>query len=90
MRNRSREEIIAEILWTVLEPRGKTTIMHKSMLSYGQVQSYLNIMLDRELVQQESGKWVISEKGKTYLRAYKVVRQLLDRHESEFCVNDSL
>lgn len=90
MKNRSREEIIAEILWTVLEPRGKTTIMHKSMLSYGQVQSYLRIMLDRELVRQESGKWMISEKGKTYLRAYKVVRQLLNQHDSEFCTDESL
>lgn len=85
MRNRSREEIIAEILWTVLEPRVKTTIMHKSMLSYGQVQSYLNAMRERELVQQESGKWVISEKGKTYLQAYKVIRHLLDKPDSEFC-----
>lgn len=89
MKNRSREEIIAEILWTVLEPRGKTTIMHKSMLSYGQVKSYLNVMMERELVQQESGKWVISEKGKTYLQAYKVVRQLLNQGESEFCTNGS-
>lgn len=90
MRNRSREEIIAEILWTVLEPRGKTTIMHKSMLSYGQVKSYLDIMQDRALVRQESGKWVISEKGKTYLQAYKVIRQLLDHSESEFCANNAV
>ena len=90
MRNRSREEIIAEILWTVVEPRGKTTIMHKSMLSYGQVQSYLNIMQDRELVREESGKWIISEKGKTYLQAYKVVHQLLDHRETEFCSLESL
>ena len=62
--------------------------MHKSMLSYGQVQSYLNILQDKELVQQESGKWVISEKGKTYLEAYKVVRELLNQ-DSEFCVNDA-
>jgi predicted transcriptional regulator len=89
MKNRSREEIIAEILWTVLEPRGKTTIMHKSMLSYGQVKSYLNVMMERELVQQDSGKWVISEKGKTYLQAYKVVRQLLNHGNSEFCTDGS-
>jgi predicted transcriptional regulator len=89
VRNRSREEIIAEILWTVVSPQRKTTIMHKSMLSYGQVQSYLSILQDKELVQQESGKWVISEKGKTYLGAYKVVRELLDHEDSEFCVNDA-
>ena len=89
MKNRSREAIIAEILWTVLEPRSKTTIMHKSMLSYGQVVSYLNVMTERELVRQESGKWIISEKGKAYLQAYKVVRQLLDHHDSEFCVTET-
>lgn len=89
MKNRSREAIIAEILWTVLEPRSKTTIMHKSMLSYGQVVSYLNVMMERELVQQESGKWIISEKGKAYLEAYKIVHRLLDHRDSEFCMTDA-
>jgi hypothetical protein len=40
-------------------------------------------------VQQESGKWVISEKGKTYLQAYKIVRQLLNHGNSEFCTDGS-
>lgn len=74
----------------MIEPRGKTAIMHKCMLSYAQVQSYLNIMKGRDLVQEKSGKWFISENGKTYLRSYRVLCELLDHRTSEFCRNEIL
>jgi predicted transcriptional regulator len=88
VRNRSREEIIAEILWILTEPRGKTAIMHKCMLSYAQVQSYLNIMRERGLALEKSGKWFISENGKMYLRSYRVLCELLDHRTAEFCKNE--
>jgi predicted transcriptional regulator len=76
--NRSREEIIAEILTTLLEPQIKTMIMYKSKLSYSQLKFYHRLLLDKGLIREDSGKWVITEKGISYLRAYDVIHQLLN------------
>ena len=77
MGNRSREEIIAEILSTLMEPQIKTMIMYKSKLSYSQLKFYHRLLLDKGLIREESGKWVITEKGISYLKAYDVICQLL-------------
>lgn len=78
MLNRSRNEIIAEMLDTVQTPSRITAVMYNARLSYTQLKYYQNLLLDKGLVTQTMGKWVITEKGRAFLKAYLVAEEILD------------
>jgi predicted transcriptional regulator len=80
MSNRSRNEIIAEMLSTVQTPSRKTAVMYSARLSYTQLKYYQKLLLNGGLVTQTTGKWVITEKGKAFLKAYLVAEEIL-RHD---------
>ena len=70
-RNRSRLEIIAEILRKLREPTGKTNIMSHCNMNSAQSGQYLNFMRSNDLVQIDaiSGKvtYQRTEAGREFL-----------------------
>ena len=74
--NRSREQIIAEMLELVTEPSKQTAIMFRANLSYTQLKSYLSFLSEKQLATQQEGMWVATEKGRKYLAAYSAVRKI--------------
>jgi predicted transcriptional regulator len=77
MKNRSRDEIIASILH-VINSRGstRTKIMYGAFLSYTQLNEYLSLLDELELIKHEknnhssSNSIVITEKGMHFLDIY--------------------
>ena len=78
MNMRSRQQIIAEMLGTALEPTTKTTIMYKAGLSYTQLQAYLSQLSDRQMIENRDGLWIITERGRAYLKGYQEMTQIID------------
>jgi predicted transcriptional regulator len=74
--NRSREQIIAEMLELVTEPSKQTAIMFRANLSYTQLKSYLAFLSEKQLATQKEGMWVATEKGRKYLAAYSAVKRI--------------
>jgi len=82
--NRSRIDIIANILGVSGEGAKKTHIMYRCNLSFRQLHAYLNLLVDRKLlrkvVRKESSRQELYEttsKGKAFLQAYKGIKALL-------------
>ena len=76
--NRSREEILADMLSVAIEPVNKTAIMYRAKLSYEQLKDYLSYMVDRQMIETtKEGTWATTEKGKTYLASYQLIVQII-------------
>jgi predicted transcriptional regulator len=77
-KNRSRQEIIKDILG-LLEtmPLSKTKVMYRASLSYTQLKSYGTYLENNELIDMSTGSWLLTQKGKQYLQAYKLADQIL-------------
>jgi len=82
--HRSRLDIIADVLNEAVEGAKKTRIMYKSNLSYRQLQTYLDFVLNSGLLtKSESGSvgnfslYKTTAKGKAFLRAYRDLNALL-------------
>jgi len=81
-RNRSRFEIIAEILRKLREPSGKTNIMSHCNMSSAQSGQYLDFMESIDLLRTDmiAGKvtYQKTEVGRDYLELYGKMALLLD------------
>jgi len=81
-RNRSRFEIIAEILRKLREPSGKSNIMSHCNMSSAQSGRYLDFMESIDLLQTDmiAGKvtYQKTEVGRDYLELYGKMALLLD------------
>ena len=81
-RNRSRFEIIAEILRKLRKPSGKTNIMSHCNMSSAQSGRYLDFMGSIDLVRTDmiAGKvtYQKTEVGRDYLELYGKMALLLD------------
>ena len=81
MPNRSREIITSQILELCLSPVKKTTIMYGAALSYAQLQLYLTRLQELELIgeinKEGTGYWLITSRGREYLKAYETVKKIL-------------
>jgi len=82
--HRSRIDIIANILYVARRGAKKTHIMYKCNLSFKQLHTYLNLLMDRKLLkkveQEESNNKELYEttpRGKEFLQAYKSIKALL-------------
>ena len=75
--NRSRFEIMADIIRACLSPRGKTRIMCKVKLNFRQANDYLSQLTSLGLLSKENGKYVTTEKGREYLSAYKHLGEII-------------
>lgn len=84
-KRRDRLHIIAEVLEVSKNGALKTQIMYRVNLSFAQLNEYLNLLLDLELLQEsvENSKTVFktSGKGDTYLQHYYKLKELLEKND---------
>jgi predicted transcriptional regulator len=81
MGNRSRTEIVGNILDAANEGTTKTKIMYKAFLSYGQLKEYLSVLIENALLEYIDGthKFKTTEKGLNYLKMYNEIGELLQQ-----------
>lgn len=82
-RHRDRSVIIAEILFVAKERALKTQIMYKANLSFAQLNEYLSLLLNLNLLKavkaSEKTIYETTDKGLRYLQGFKEIRELLTR-----------
>ena len=85
-KRRDRLYIIAEILDIAKDGALKTQIMYKANLSFSQSNTYINLLLDTQLLEltQKNGKSIYrtTEKGVEYMHSYKEVIETLNGNPS--------
>ena len=79
MGNRSRTEIIGNILDAANGGATKTKIMYTAFLSYGQLKEYLSILIENNLIEYLDGthKFKTTEKGLNLLKMHNEMAELL-------------
>jgi predicted transcriptional regulator len=79
MGNRSRTEIVGNILNAASGGTSKTKIMYVAFLSYGQLKEYLSILIENNLIEYLDGdnKFKTTEKGLNFLKMHNEIRKLL-------------
>jgi predicted transcriptional regulator len=80
MGNRSRTEIVGSILDAAKgEGETKTKIMYNAFLSYNQLNEYLSILIENNLIEYRDGTqtYKTTEKGLNYLKMHNESRELL-------------
>ena len=79
MGNRSRTEIVGNILDATNWGISKTKIMYTAFLSYGQLKEYLSILIENNLIKYLDGdnKLKTTEKGLNFLKMYNQIEELL-------------
>ena len=77
MKNRSRTDIIADILEGAVGGITKTKIMYKAFLSYEQLKEYLSILLENELIEYDkiTNMFLTTAKGSRFLKLYEQLNQ---------------
>ena len=82
-KRRDRLYIMAEILEVTLEGALKTQVMYKANLSFAQLQQYLSLLLDLNLLElTENNKkslYKTTIKGMRFLESYKQIQELLEK-----------
>ncbi len=81
---RSRMEIMAQILTFCSQKRSKTRIMYATNINYAQLKGYLNFLTSQGLLMQNSGEYVIAEKGYRFLELYTQLNDLLKDNTHSF------
>ena len=89
--HRSRIDIIANILRAAQDGARKTHIMYKCNLSFKQLHTYLDFLIERRLIKhtQESGepnasgRYQTTSRGKSFIEAYGSMRALMSSSELE-------
>ncbi len=86
-KRRDRLFIIAEILDIAKDGALKTQIMYKANLSFSQLNTYLTLMLQTELLEtrDRSGKTIYktTKKGVSYIHSYKDIIETLNGNNNE-------
>ena len=79
MGNRSRTEIVSNILDAANGGVPKTKIMYKAYLSYNQLREYLSILIENNLIEYLDGtnKFKTTEKGLNLLKMHNEMAELL-------------
>ena len=79
MGNRSRTEIVSNILDVANGGETSTKIMYKAFLSYGQLKEYLSVLTANNLIEYLDGTntFKTTEKGLNYLKVYNEMGELL-------------
>ena len=81
--HRDRLQIMAEALDIAREGALKTHIMYKTNLSFKQLYFYLNLLLDRKLLEtikredSEKTLYRTTDKGLEFLKSYKEIKKSL-------------
>ena len=81
MGNRSRTEIVSSILDAANGGTTKTKIMYIAFISYNQLNEYLSILIENNLVEYLDGtkRFKTTEKGLNYLKMHNEIGELLQQ-----------
>ena len=81
MGNRSRTEIVSSILETANGGVTKTKIMYFAFLSYNQLNEYLSILIENNLIEYLDGTktFKTTEKGLNYIKMYREIGELFQQ-----------
>ncbi|MDG6223289.1 MAG: winged helix-turn-helix domain-containing protein [Candidatus Bathyarchaeota archaeon] len=83
---RNRFEIVKDILILTKEKNLKTPILSGANLSYNQLENYLDLLINRDLLKsyEFEGKkfYKTTEKGFNFLKVYQDLNPLLNAHAS--------
>mgnify|MGYP003428539041 FL=1 len=79
MGNRSRTEIVGNILDAANGGTSKTKIMYKAFLSYAQLREYLSVLIENNLLEYLDGTqtYKTTEKGLNFLKMHNEIGELL-------------
>jgi predicted transcriptional regulator len=79
MKNRSRTEIVSDILNSANGGATKSKIMYKAFLSYGQLKEYLTVLIENNLLEYVEGtqNYKTTEKGLNFLKMNNQIGELL-------------
>ena len=79
MGNRSRTEIVGNILEAANGGVSKIKIMYFAFLSYNQLKEYLSVLVETNLIEYLEGanKYKTTEKGLFFLKMHNEIRKLL-------------
>ena len=79
MKNRSRTEIVSNILEAANGGVTKTKIMYKAFLSYNQLKEYISILIENNLIEYLDGthKFKTTAKGLNLLKMHNEMAELL-------------
>jgi predicted transcriptional regulator len=79
MGNRSRTEIVGSILDAANGGVSKTKIMYKAFLSYVQLNEYLSVLTENNLIEYLDGTQTFktTEKGLHFLKIHNEIKKLL-------------
>jgi predicted transcriptional regulator len=79
MGNRSRTEIVSNILDAANGRTTKTKIMYIAFLSYNQLNEYVSILIENNLIEYLDGTqtYKTTEKGLNYLKMHNEIGELL-------------
>jgi predicted transcriptional regulator len=85
MGNRSRTEIVGNILDAANGGETKTKIMYFAFLSYNQLNEYLSILIENNLVEYLDGTktFKTTEKGVNYLNIHNEIRKLVPQQNTD-------
>jgi predicted transcriptional regulator len=81
MGNRSRTEIVGNILDAANGGASKTKIMYTAFLSYNQLNEYLSLLTENNLIEYLDGtnKFKTTEKGLFFLKVHNEIGELLQQ-----------
>src|SRR5215217_9738852 len=79
MKNRSRTEIVSNILDAANGGATKTKIMYIAFLSYNQLKDYLSVLIENNLIEYLEGirTFKTTEKGLNFLKMHNAIGELL-------------
>ncbi|MGI0050665.1 MAG: winged helix-turn-helix domain-containing protein [Nitrososphaeraceae archaeon] len=85
MGNRSRTEIVGNILDAANGGTSKTKIMYTAFLSFNQLKDYLSILIENNLIEYIDGTktFKTTEKGLNYLKMNNEMGELLQQSTME-------
>jgi predicted transcriptional regulator len=83
-KRRDRHDIIVEILKTAIDAKIKTHIMYKAKLSYGQINKYLSLLVNKGFIESFTVKhrkvlrklYRTTEKGRKLLENFESIAKL--------------
>jgi len=77
-RIRSAQDIVAEILQSIQEPKTKYQVILEARSNTRQIRGYLDLMHRSKLIQTTPDKKLVAtDKGREYLRLYRQAEEML-------------
>lgn len=77
-KNQGLYDIVAVILNICLQETSKGRIHYESKLGTQGLAAYIELLEQSELVQFKGGKYLITEKGREYLKSYNAIMAMLN------------